>query len=130
MGTLLSNPLGSGKGEAGIFIRGRYLFCQLFPQGDTPLGPVVEALWPIFGGAGKGISFCIWSARSSSGSWKRCIRVNLKSSMTGIRQIMYMKREKLLSAVRKKATWEKRNHINKFKGNVSGLELRTRDGGK
>lgn len=98
-----------------VFLSGEGAFSVSFPQGDTPLGPVVEALLAYFEELGKAFRMHLVSPEQFR---------ELEALYPGKFEIVYdrdkadyvYEREKLLTLSGKKLHG-KRNHINKFKGN-------------
>lgn len=98
-----------------VFLSGEGTFSVSFPQGDTPLGPVVEALLAYFEELGKAFRMHLVSPEQFR---------ELEALYPGKFEIVYdrdkadyvYEREKLLTLSGKKLHG-KRNHINKFKGN-------------
>lgn len=98
-----------------VFLSGEGDFSVSFPQGDMPLGPVVEALLTYFKELGKAFRMHLVSPDQFQ---------ELEALYPGKFEIAYNRdkadyvyeREKLLTLAGKKLHG-KRNHINKFKGN-------------
>ena len=98
-----------------VFLSGEGDFSVSFPQGDMPLGPVVEALLAYFKELGKEFRMHLVSPDQFQ---------ELEALYPGKFEIAYNRdkadyvyeREKLLTLAGKKLHG-KRNHINKFKGN-------------